>query len=261
MGDPSPEDLRTFAEKLAGKSGAILRRHFRTPIAVDAKADRSPVTVADREAETALRQAIEEVFPDHGILGEEFGATRAGATYLWVLDPIDGTKAFITGKPLFGTLIGLLKNGEPCLGVIDQPILNERWVGIRGRPTLFNGKPVKTRACPELGLAAAYSTAPAMFEGKDETAYRRLTEKMRYAMFGTDCYGYGLLALGFVDFIVEAKLKPHDFCPIVPIVEGAGGRMTDWEGRPLGLASDGRVLATGDPARHAQALAILQGGD
>lgn len=259
MADPSPEALRKFAEQLAELSGEVLRRYFRTPVAVDQKPDASPVTVADREAETLLRERIEAAFPEHGILGEEFGTVREGAEYVWVLDPIDGTKAFITGKPLFGTLIGLLKNAEPLLGLIDQPILNERWVGMRGEETLFNGKPARARACPKPELAAMYSTAPGMFEGDDAEAYERLKARVRYPMFGTDCYGYGLLALGFVDLVVEAKLKAHDFCPIVPIVEGAGGRMTDWQGNALGPGSDGRVAAAGDPVLHKAALALLNG--
>lgn len=259
MADPSPEELRTFVEQLAELSGEVLRRYYRTPVDVDQKPDKSPVTIADRETESILREHIEAVFPSHGILGEEFGAIRQEARYVWVLDPIDGTKAFITGKPLFGTLIGLLKDKTPFLGLIDQPILNERWVGMRGQATLFNGKVTKTRACPDVGLAAMYSTAPGMFEGKDADSYGRLKQRVRYPMFGTDCYGYGLLALGFTDLVVEAKLKNHDFCPIVPIVEGAGGRMTDWQGKPLGLGSDGHVLAAGDSALHEVAMAIIQG--
>ena len=259
MADPSPEELRTFAEALAEVSGEVLRRYYRTPVDVDQKPDLSPVTIADRETESILRERIEAAFPAHGILGEEFGAIREEARYVWVLDPIDGTKAFITGKPLFGTLIGLLRDNAPFLGLIDQPILNERWVGMRGQETLFNGKPAKTRACLNVGLAAMYSTAPGMFEGDDAEAYGRLKKRVRYPLFGTDCYGYGLLALGFADLVVEAKLKNHDFCPIVPIVEGAGGRMTDWQGRPLGPDSDGRVLAAGDATLYEAALAILRG--
>lgn len=257
MADPSPQELLKFADALAETSGRIVRQYFRTPMQVDAKPDESPVTIADRETEIALRAMIEARYPDHGILGEEFGTLRGDARHVWVLDPIDGTKAFITGKPLFGTLVGLLQEGAPLLGVIDQPILNERWVGIRGQDTLFNKQPVKTRACAELAQAAMYSTSPVMFEGKDATAYETLAARVRYPLFGTDCYGYGLLALGFADLVVEAKLQAYDFCPIIPIVQGAGGQMTDWQGNPLGPASDGRVLAAGSPALHAKALAVL----
>lgn len=259
MADPSPQELLNFAEALAETSGEVLRRYFRTPVAVDAKPDASPVTIADRETETALREAIEARYPDHGILGEEFGGTRETARHVWVLDPIDGTKAFVTGKPLFGTLIGLLQDGAPLLGVIDQPILNERWRGIRGDVACFNGTPVKTRAATRLADAMMYSTSPAMFEGKDAEAYGRLGDAVRYALFGTDCYAYGLLAMGCVDLVVEAQLKAHDFCPIVPIVEAAGGRMTDWQGAALGPGSDGRVLAAGSADLHAKALAVLNG--
>ena len=259
MADPSPQELLDFAERLAETSGRILRRYFRTSIKVDAKADASPVTIADRETETALREAIEARYPDHGILGEEFGTTRGQARHVWVLDPIDGTKSFVTGKPLFGTLIGLLREGAPFLGVIDQPILNERWTGVRDQETQFNKRPAKTSAGIELAQAAMYSTTPHMFEGKDASAYSRLAGQVRYPLFGTDCYAYGLLAIGFADLVVEAQLKPYDFCPIVPIVEGAGGRMTDWQGAPLGQKSDGRVLAAANSDLHAKALAALVG--
>ena len=258
MADPSPQELLEFVEELAETSGRILRRYFRTPVTVDTKTDASPVTIADRQTETALREAIEARYPDHGILGEEFGTTRGQARHVWVLDPIDGTKSFITGKPLFGTLIGLLREGAPLLGLIDQPVLNERWIGIRGQQTLFNKRPAKTATHPELDQAAMYSTTPFMFDGKDAKAYERLARQVRYPLFGADCYGYGLLAIGFADLVVEAQLKPYDFCPIVPIVEGAGGRMTDWQGAALGPASDGRVLAAANAGLHAKALAALE---
>ena len=235
-------------------------RYFRTPVAVDAKADASPVTVADREAEAAMRVIIEEAFPMHGILGEEHGAARTESEYVWVLDPIDGTQSFVTGKPLFGILIALTRRGVPILGVMDMPALGERWVGARGRPTRLNGAPVRARPCSRLADAWLYATSPQMFPPGDFEAFEGLRRQTRRAVYGAECYAYALLAAGFVDLVVEATMKAYDYCALVPLVEGAGGAVTDWRGRRLDLASDGRVLASGDARMHAAAVAALGGG-
>jgi len=248
-----------FADDLSERSGAILRRHFRQTIAVDDKSDDSPVTIADREVEQTLRAAISKAFPDHGILGEEFGAHNTDAEFVWVLDPIDGTKSFITGKATFGTLIALCRDGAPMVGVIDQPITRERWVGAAGRPTTFNGTAVTTRAGVTLADALLYATTPQMFVGDDAAAFERLAGKAKYPLYGADCYAYGLLASGFTDLVCEASLKPYDYCALVPVVTGAGGAITDWQGEALTIASGPRVLAAGDAALHAQALAVLAG--
>ncbi len=253
------EPFIDLAERLADASGAIVRRYFRTTLEVEDKPDKSPVTVADREAETAIRELIEEAFPDHGIVGEEYGAVRADAKYVWVLDPIDGTKSFITGKPLFGTLIGLLHEGAAVLGLIDQPVLGERWLGARGRPTTLNGRPVHVRPCGELGRAALYATSPHMFEGADKQAFARVRDAVKLPLYGADCYAYGLLACGFADLVVEASLAAYDYCGVVAVIEGAGGVITDWTGAPLGLGSDGRVVAAGDRRSHERALELLAG--
>jgi len=176
-----------------------------------------------------------------------------------VLDPIDGTKAFISGMPLFGTLIALLHRGRPILGIIDQPILNERWVGATGRPTTFLGKPARTRACASLAAATLYSTSPDMFRGPDAGAYESLRGRVKLPRYGGDCYAYGQLANGHIDIVVEAQLKPYDYLAQVPIIEGAGGAFTDWQGGKLGLESDGRVCAVGDPALHKDVLRLLAG--
>lgn len=248
-----------LAGALADAAGAVLRRYFRQTLPIIDKEDASPVTAADREAEAEMRSLILERFPEHGIFGEEHGMVRADAEYLWVLDPIDGTRSFICGVPLFGTLIALLHRGRPVLGIIDQPILRERWVGVSGRATTLNGEPVRTRSTPALDAATLFSTAPELFEGADGDAFRRLQRQVKLTRFGTDCYAYGVLAGGHIDLVVEAQLKPYDYCAIIPVIEGAGGIMTDWEGRPLGLQSDGRVLACGDSRLHALASAVLTG--
>ncbi len=248
-----------LAERLAAAVRPIVMGYFRSGVAIDDKADTTPVTAADREAEAEMRRMIEDAFPDHGILGEEHGAVRLDGTYLWVLDPIDGTKAFVTGKPLFGTLIALLRDGKPIVGVIDMPALAERWVGVDGRPTTFNGRPARVRPCPDLSRAWLYASSPHMFPGADAEAFERLRLKSRTAIYGADCYAYGLLASGTVDLVCEATTQPHDYCALVPVVTGAGGVISDWQGRPLGLESDGRVLAAGDGGAHATAREVLAG--
>lgn len=252
-----PEPFRALAEELAAAAAQIVRRYFRHPIAVEDKADSSPVTIADREAEAAMRKILAQKASDHGIWGEEGGGERLDAEWVWVLDPIDGTKAFITGKPSFGTLIALLHRGRPVLGLIDQAITGERWVGLAGQVTTLNGQPVSTRSCPELSLAALYATGPEIFPPVDRAAWERLSASVKLVRYGADCYAYGLLASGFVDLVVESTLKPHDYLAMVAVIEGAGGVITDWDGQPLGLNSDGRVVAAGDAGLHAQARALL----
>jgi histidinol phosphatase-like enzyme (inositol monophosphatase family) len=206
-----------------------------------------------------MRRLVRARFPDHGIIGEEYGSEREDAEFVWVLDPIDGTKSFISGVPLFGTLIALARRGRPIVGVIDQPVLRERWIGADGRPSTFNGAPARCRACPALAGATMFSTSPDMFRGADAEAHARVAAAAKLVRYGADCYAYGLLALGFVDLVVEASLKSYDFCAMLPIVEGAGGMASDWRGAPLSLASDGRVLVAGDRGAHRQALALLAG--
>ena len=254
-----PDEFVAFAHRLADAAGAVARRYFRTPVAVDTKPDASPVTIADREGESAMRALIAETYPAHGILGEEHGARDTGADYVWVLDPIDGTKSFISGIPLFGVLIALMRAGRPILGIIDQPISRERWLGLVGAPTTLNGAPVKVRACPALDKAALFATTPEMFQGDDALAFARLKQRVRLVRHGADCYAAGLLAMGFIDLMVESTLKPYDYCALIPVIEGAGGIITDWAGRPLGLASDGRIAAAGDARAHKAALAALAG--
>ena len=258
--DPSPSEATAyveFAHRLANAAGAVVRKYFRAPLAIDEKADASPVTVADREAEASMRALIAIHHPEHGILGEEEGAERIGAEWVWVLDPIDGTRAFIAGKPTFATLIALVLRGVPVLGVIDQPVARERWVGVAGAATRFNGQAVSTRACARLDRAILNTTAPDLFAGADATAFARLSAAVKHTLYGGDGYAYGLLAGGFIDLVAEADLKPYDFCALAPVVVGAGGVMTDWRGSSLTVESDGRVVAAGDAAVHGLALAAL----
>lgn len=257
----SPQELDpslALALALADAAGEVIRPYFRQPfLAVDDKADLTPVTAADRAAEAMMRGLIEARFPQHGIIGEEFGRVREKAEFVWTLDPIDGTKSFISGVPLFGTLIALTQAGSPILGIIDQPISRERWIGVAGRSTTLNGESIHCRICPDLANATLFATSPDMFQREEAAAFARVSKAAKLTRFGADCYAYGLLAAGFVDLVLEADLKPYDFCPIVPIVEGAGGVATDWGGAPLGLNSDGQALIAGDHHAHAAALALL----
>jgi histidinol phosphatase-like enzyme (inositol monophosphatase family) len=249
-----PDELVAFAGRLAEASGPVIRRYFRTPIGVEDKADASPVTVADRETELALRALIEREHPDHGIVGEEHGATRPGASHQWVIDPIDGTKAFITGKPTFGTLVALLRDGVPVLGLIDQPVTGERWLGASGHTTTFNGRPARVRACPGLDKAVVNSTHPDMFRKPGAERFWQVASTSKLTLWGGDCYAYGLLAIGHIDLVIEYGLKLYDFAALVPVVRGAGGVMTDWRGGALTGASQGDVIAAGDERTHRQAL-------
>jgi histidinol phosphatase-like enzyme (inositol monophosphatase family) len=258
MPDAVPEKFVALAVRLADAAGAKIRPHFRTRVAVDTKPDLTPVTIADRDAERAMRELIAREAPDHGVVGEEEGRENADAEWVWCLDPIDGTKAFITGKPMFGTLVSLVHRGKPVLGIIDQPVSRERWLGIDGRPTAFNDGRCATRACAELKDAILNATSPDMFHGTDTTAFARLARSVRHTLYGGDCYAYGLLASGHIDLVAETDLKPWDWCALAPIIVGAGGRMTDWRGRDLTLASDGRVIAAGDPRLIEPALRALE---
>lgn len=254
----TPEQFIPFAEQLANIAGEIIHRYFRQQVSLKEKADMSPVTAADEEAERNMRALIHNTFPGHGILGEEFGAHNVDAEYVWVLDPIDGTKSFMIGRPIFGTLIGLVHKGVPVLGIIDQPILGERWIGVQGFATNFNYNPVRARACKSLDKAVLCTTSPYLFEGTDRDSFERVREATQYTILGGDCYSYGLLASGLVDIIIETGLKPHDYCALVPVIKGAGGTVTDWEGKEVRIESDGRIAVSGDAALHKKLLKLLQ---
>ncbi|WP_394730139.1 inositol monophosphatase family protein [Altererythrobacter sp. GH1-8] len=254
-----------LAQRLADAAGEVIRPLFRGNWQAEEKEDFSAVTEADRAAEAAMRAILEVERPHHGIIGEEYGITREGASHSWVLDPIDGTQSFVAGRPIFGTLIALVQDGFPIIGVIDQPILGERWVGVIGQGTTFNGKPVSTRRCRSLEGASVATTSPHAFAESEVDAYLRVVAKAYpkrpYPVYGGDCYNYGLLASGHLDVVIESGLKLHDYAALVPVVEGAGGMMSDWQGNPLDADSDGTVLALGEPARLEDVLEAMSGAD
>lgn len=248
------KEFEALAKRLADEAGEIARKYFRTPFEVISKDDDSPVTIADREIEARMREILEDERPQDGIYGEEHGIKQSESGLTWVLDPIDGTKSFVIGRPTFGTLIALCDDGKPKLGVIDQPITKERWVGFDGQTT-FNGDNVKTAKCSSIDLARIGSTTPAMFENVGPV-YKNFNESRFF--WGGDCYQYGLMANGLVDLIIEAGMAPYDYCALVPVIEGAGGYISDFEGKPLTIDGDGTVFACGDPSLWDSAKALLQ---
>ncbi len=253
-----PADVE-LAERLADAAGAAIRPFFRAKYDIDTKADASPVTEADRAAEGAMRRIIEAEYPRDGIVGEEYGTKDGSTGRSWVLDPIDGTVSFMAGRPIFGTLVALVEEGWPVIGVIDQPVGRERWVGVVGRPTLFNGQPAATRRCPDLAQAVLATTSPNLFSDDEAVQFLALASKVarRRIVYGGDCYNYGLAASGYLDLVVESGLKLHDFAALVPVVEGAGGTMCNWAGDPLNADSAGHVIALGDPARLEDVIEAL----
>ncbi|MSP83755.1 MAG: histidinol-phosphatase [Alphaproteobacteria bacterium] len=255
-------EFLAFAHRLADAAAWITLPLFRTQLDVVDKGDRerdySAVTRADREAEQAIRALIRATHPDHGVIGEEHGAERADADLTWVIDPIDGTKAFITGFPTWGTLIALNERGRPVLGIVDQPYTRERFVG--GPDGAFlNGRRLRTRACPDLSTARLGMTTVNMFTpGPERAAFEAVRDRAALVRSGGDCYSYCMVAHGLLDVVIEGDLAPWDIQGCMPLIEGAGGAVTDWRGGSA--AGGGLVLACGDPALHARILPMLRGG-
>ncbi len=256
------QDLK-LALEMADAAGEAILPHFRSGVGIEDKADQTPVTAADRAAELAMRHLITSAYPNDGIIGEEFGVERLESKRIWVLDPIDGTSSFIAGRATFGTLIALVEDGFPVLGVIDQPVSGERWVGQVGAATMLNGEEIHTRACPSLDQMVMATTSPHQFDAEQAEQFMALAGKVahRRIVYGGDCYNYGLLAAGHIDLVIEAGLAVHDYAALVPVVEGAGGLICDWNGEPLHAQSDGTVIALGDPARLDDVLEALGGHD
>jgi myo-inositol-1(or 4)-monophosphatase len=254
-------ELEDFALELAHTAGGIAHAHFRQPITVDNKSASAfdPVTNADRAIERVLRTAIDARYPDHGIVAEEEGERQGTGDYTWFIDPIDGTRAFITGSPLWGTLIGLSRRAQPLFGLLVQPVLEEVFFGGPSGSWLIKAERrdrLRTRGCKNLGAAMLASTHPDMFHAERAAAFRALAGQCRLTRFGGDCYNYAMLAAGHLDLVVESQLKPYDIVPLIPILEGAGCIVTDWRGQPA--LNGGDVVAAGSRELHAAALAALR---
>ena len=256
--DPAWIDL---AGQCADVAGEIARGLFRTPLKQSTKPDRTPVTEADQAIERAVRALISERCPGHGLLGEEYGAQDRDAEYLWVIDPIDGTRGFLCGKPLFGFLLGLMHRGEPVLGVIDQPITGDRWIGVHGQPTRYNGEICQTSPVTALTAARLSTTAPGAFSAADLGRFDRLVPHAYITSYGGDCYQYGLVASGHLDLVVEASLAVHDWAALVPVCTGAGATVTDWAGAPMKLGTDGRIIVASTPALANEARTLLSASE
>ena len=258
-----PVDFVTFVDKLAAVAGEAILPYFRTALSVDNKGGKGgfdPVTEADRGAETAMRSLIRKTFPAHGIIGEEFGDERADAAYVWVLDPIDGTKSFIAGMPAWGTLIGLLKNGVPVYGMMHQPYIGEHFSG-DGASARYRGpggeRKLSVRNCKSLKEATLFTTSPLLMSAAERKKFEKVEQAAQLSRYGGDCYAYCMVAAGYVDLVIEAGLNRYDVMPLIPIIEGAGGIITDWQGD--NAANGGRIIAAGDKRTHEQALKLLAG--
>ena len=256
-------DFASFVDHLAGASGETILPFFRTALAVDNKKTGGfdPVTAADRAAEQAMRALIRQNFPDHGVVGEEYGAEHTDAEYVWVLDPIDGTKSFITGMVAWGTLIGLMRFGEPVFGMMNQPFTGEKFSGDGGAANYrgpAGSRDLHVRACASLEGAILSTTSPLLMNGSDRAAFGRVENKVKLSRYGGDCYAYCMLAAGLIDLIVETEIKPYDIVPLIPVITGAGGIVTTWEKGPA--QDGGRIVAAGDARVHAAALEMLAKG-
>lgn len=261
-------DFAAFVERLGDAASEAILPFFRTAVGTEDKSRGGrfdPVTEADRAAEVAMRRMIESTFPNHGIIGEEFGSIRADAEYVWVLDPIDGTKAFISGLPTWGVLIGLLHKGAPCYGMMVQPFTRERfvgdgtkatWAGPAARGSGRDTRRLMARRCAALKDATVMTTSPLLFEGEKLAALRRVEAGARLVRYGVDCYAFTMLAMGFVDCALEAGIQPYDVVALIPIVEGAGGRITSWSGGDPSKGGD--IVACGDPRLHEEVLMRLR---
>ncbi|WP_417694266.1 histidinol-phosphatase [Roseibium sp.] len=259
----SSHPLVPFLDTLSAAAAKAILPHFRGGLDVENKlaSGFDPVTIADKAAETAMRAEINKTYPGHGILGEEHGSENLDAEYVWVLDPIDGTRAFISGLPTWGVLIGLKTNGKPDIGMMGQPYIGEAFVG-DCKSAWYEGpigsRPLKTRPCDSIENAILLTTAPEMFKGAEAGAYNAIEAQTRLVRYSTDCYGYAMIAAGQVDCVIETGLQAYDIVALIPVIEGAGGVITNWTGGPA--TDGGQVVASGDPRLHEKLLAKLASG-
>jgi inositol-phosphate phosphatase/L-galactose 1-phosphate phosphatase/histidinol-phosphatase len=257
------QEIINFANLLADTASEISKKYYRLANGEVAKEDDSPVTIADREIEQKIRELIFEKYPDHGIIGEEYGNHQEHRDYTWIIDPIDGTSSFIVGRPIFGNLIALTFKQKVILGIINQPINNERWLGIEGQGSWFNGQKISTRNCQKINDAVLSSSSPYFFKDQNKIIFEEICKHTKYqkiggVVYGGDCYAYGCLASGFVDLIIEPELKIYDFASHIPIIKNAGGVITDWAGNDLKLESNTKLIASSTPKLHDEVLKIIE---
>lgn len=251
------DDFTRFINVLADAAAPHSLRYFRSVTKIHNKENEGgfdPVTEADRSTERAIRALIETHYPEHGIMGEEYGMKNEHSPWRWIIDPIDGTRAFISGLPVWGTLIALCYEGQPLIGLVDQPFLKERYMGAPGYATL-NGQIIKTRQCKDLAHATITTTDPYLFNGQEIAQYEKLLSACNLSRYGLDCYGYMMLSSGFMDIAIESGLQPYDVAALIPIIKGAGGQVSNWQGDTDLMPSD--IIACGDPALHDQVIECL----
>lgn len=251
------ERILAKAVEVAVQASAIPLAHFRKPLDLVAKEDESPVTIADRDTETFIRASLVEAFPEDGLFGEEFGATEGQSEALWIIDPIDGTRSFITGNPLFGMLIGRLVAGTPQIGIVRMPALNETFAGAVGQGATLNGRPIRVRRTTDLSQAMVYVNEPGKIHAADPARFARLCQVGHTRRMGYDCYPHALVAAGQVDVVVDCGLQPYDYLPLIALIEAAGGVVCDWQGSSLGMHSDGRVVTAATPELRDAMLRLL----
>ena len=251
------KEFISFGNFLADESEIVIKEYFRKTFTTEIKDDRTPVTIADKNTEQRIRNLIKKKYPNHGILGEEFEGLNPDNEFIWVIDPIDGTMSFIAGHKDFGTLIALLHNNKPILGVIDCPAHKERWIGIQNQPTTLNGDIVKTSKVQKLKDSYALSSGLYFDDKVFRKNFDKITDQTKYYRFGGDCYMYGMLTSGLIDIVIEDTLKPHDYMALIPVIEGAGGVVTDIQNTDISLDSKGSIIATANRELHKEVMKVL----
>jgi len=251
------DEFVNFANFLADESSKIINHYFRKKINIDFKHDSSPVTIADQNTELKIRELISSKYPSHGILGEEYEQINKEAEFVWVIDPIDGTRSFIAGHKDFGTLIALMHNNKPILGIINCPAHNERWVGIKDHQTTWNNKKVKTSSIQKVEESYLFTSGQFFYEPILKKSFEKIKEQSKYFRYGGDCYMYGMLASGLIDIVIEDTLKIHDYMALINVIEGAGGKITDKFGKEVNIESDGSLIASCNPIIHQKLLSIM----
>jgi len=252
------EEFISFANILSEESATIIMKYFRQTFKTETKSDDTPVTIADKNSEQKIRDLINHKYPNHGILGEEFEGVNLDNEFIWVIDPIDGTRSFIAGHKDFGTLISLLHNKKPILGIINCPAHHERWIGIQNQPTTLNGKIIKTSNIQKLKHSYAFTSGLYFDDKTFRKSFDKIIDQTKYYRFGGDCYMYGMLASGLIDIVIEDTLKFYDYMALIPVIEGAGGVVTDKKNQKISLDSDGSLVATANAKLHKEVVKILK---
>ena len=251
------KEFISFANTLADKSAEIIMQYFRRQFNIETKEDNTPVTIADKNSEEKIRELIKQTYPSHGIVGEEYEGINLDSEFTWVIDPIDGTQSFIAGHKDFGTLIALLQNKKPILGIINCPAHQERWIGIHNQPTTLNGIIVTTSSIQKIEDGYAFTSGLYFEDDKFKKGFDKIIQQAKYYRFGGDCYMYGMLASGLIDIVIEDTLKAYDYMALIPVIEGAGGVVTDKHNQEISLDSEGSIVATANPELHKEVVKVL----